>query len=76
VDRAEAPGTSERIGPASALFRLADVRRAQGNIEASDVLKKRAFENEPCGLPEPESQAGLPMPKHLSVPGNLAKLFE
>jgi tetratricopeptide (TPR) repeat protein len=55
VERAEAPGASERIGLASALSRLADVRRAQGHIEESDALKKRGIEVNRADFPEPES---------------------
>jgi hypothetical protein len=55
VERAEAPGASERIGLASALFRLADVRQAQGHIEESDALKKRAIEMNRAAFPEPKS---------------------
>ena len=55
VERAEAPGASERIGLASALFRVAEVRQAQGHIEESDALRKRGIELNRADFPEPES---------------------
>jgi hypothetical protein len=44
VERAEAPNSSERIGLTSALFRLADVLRAEGQIAESEALRTRGIE--------------------------------
>lgn len=57
VQRAEAPNASERIGLVSALFRLADMLRAQGRVEESDALRARGIELNRAAFPQPVSAA-------------------
>jgi hypothetical protein len=53
VQRAEAPNSSERIEIGSALFRLADVLREEGQIAESDALRKRGIEMNRAAFPQP-----------------------
>lgn len=57
VERAEAPNASERVGLVSALFRLADVLRAEGRIAESDALRTRGIEMNRTAFPQPVSIA-------------------
>lgn len=50
-------GGSERIGLVSALFRLADVMRAQGRVEESDAVRNRGIQINRAAFPQPASQA-------------------
>jgi beta-lactamase regulating signal transducer with metallopeptidase domain len=53
VRRAEAPHSHERIEHVSALFRLADMLRAKGQIVESDAVRTRGIELNRAAFPQP-----------------------
>lgn len=57
VQRAEAPGSGERVGLVPAMFRLADTLRAEGKTAESDTLRQRGIEMNRAASPQPASQA-------------------
>jgi hypothetical protein len=57
VRLAEASDAPERNGLASALFRLSEVRTAQGQVQEADALRKRAIELNRASSPPPASVA-------------------
>ena len=57
VQRAETPGSAERVGLAAAMFRLADTLRAEGKVVEGDALRKRTVEMNRATMQQPASEA-------------------
>jgi hypothetical protein len=69
VQRAEAPNASERIEIVSALFRLADVLREEGQIAESAALRTRGIEMNRAAFPQPASTARFTDAEALVIAG-------